>query len=1716
MKAFLTGSLAVTLAVWICLCALSDPAHGAPKKFISLNVAICDDYPPFCTLDDKGRARGWLVDIWRLWSEKTGIKVEFVSAPYGETLRMVGDGRADIHGGLVREPYMIKWLNFSKPLFTFNTSLFYLKKGGPVAPSELTGKDVAVLKDSFFIGLLTQKHPDIAFRQIAAPEQLARALDQGEVRAVAAEAISFQALLTQMGLSEKIIKGATPFSKDPLLAGVAKDRPTLLGQVNKGLAAISPKEILTIKNRQFPRYLAKDETEVTLSQAERKWLTERKTPVVVGAETDWPPFDFVLSGNPTGYSNDLLRLAAQKVGLRLKFVYGLTWAELLKDFRAKKIDILPAIYKTAEREREFALSNYYAANPSVLVVHEKTPDIRRLEDLAGKKLAIVEDFSISRVITKGHREIKTVKADNVLDGLKAVSLGKADAFIGSLGVITYLLGENVIPSLKIVDEVSLEKPEATRLHMATLKDQSILRDILQKGLNAISREDIQALKFRWLPIKALKADSAPRFTLSAQEKKWLAQHPKISIGVMNAWPPITFLSASGKPSGIDIGYLKLLSERLGDIFEIVPGPFKTNLAKARDKKIDAIMDVTPKPERKKYLNFTRPYLNIPHVIVARKESPYYEKEEDLKGKTLALEKGFGAVKAFKKKYPGQIKIVEYPNTAMALDVVSRGRADAYVGNRAVASWIINKELISNLQIQGRRDSVGSVLTIGVRKDWPQLAAIIDRALGDLTTREVKNTRQQWVELKDQGISQTQLTAKEKAFLKDHKKIRLGVHPTWVPFEYFDGQGDYAGICSDYIRILSRQLNIELSPVKGLTWNQMLDEAKAKRVDAVSSIVHTKEREEYLNFTKPYFKAPLVIITRDDAPIVSGLASLKGKTIALGKGYAVQQFIAKERPELRLKLTDNMTEAFRMVADGEAMAAVGTVASLEFVKRKEGIKNLKVAATSPYTYKISIGVRKDWPELVSILDKFLPGFDEKEKALIYEKWLKIRVVRQLDWGDVARVGGLAALVFALILAVVIAWNRRIAGEVAERKKAEERFTSMAANVPGAIFQLHVPFNGKRKYIYLNQQASEFFGAPAEVIINEERLLVIHQDDRKRLENNFQQAVEQEKSINFEGRILLPDGEIKWVRLNGFPTSAADGLIFNGFILDITERKLAEQENLANQRMVMAMSQAVEDALVMIDSNGKMLFWNPAAERLFGYNTEEAKGMSFHDMAAPEKYRNKIAVGLKHFAETGQGPVLGKTTEITARNCRGEEFPVEVTLSSFQLDEKWYAVGTVRDITERKAAEDALRRSQDEFRIIADYTYDWEGWHDAQGRLIWLNPAVERITGYSVEECKAMGDYPLPLIHPDDHQTWRDSLEHALDGKVSNDLPFRVVRRDGLQVWVAISWNPVFDDKGVFTGFRTSAHDFTERKEAENALKASENYMKKILGTALDGFWFIDNQGYTKDVNEAMCRILGRPRDQVVDRHIFDFYDKENLQILKEQLALREKQKETAYEISISRPDGVLIPCLFNATPFLDDSGRKTGSFAMVADISAQKKAELSVRENKQRLDLALEGGNLGIWDADLQASQILVDRRWAELMEVDLEELEDPYRFWRDAVHQDDRRMMDEMMDKYRRGGRDNYEVTYRVVLGSGELRWQVSKGKAVEYDDNGLVTRMVGTIMDVTVQKKAEEELRRNLGELERFSRLMVGREEMMISLKEEINELLKVGGLPKKYKIAN
>jgi hypothetical protein len=154
---------------------------------------------------------------------------------------------------------------------------------------------------------------------------------------------------------------------------------------------------------------------------------------------------------------------------------------------------------------------------------------------------------------------------------------------------------------------------------------------------------------------------------------------------------------------------------------------------------------------------------------------------------------------------------------------------------------------------------------------------------------------------------------------------------------------------------------------------------------------------------------------------------------------------------------------------------------------------------------------------------------------------------------------------------------------------------------------------------------------------------------------------------------------------------------------------------------------------------------------------------------------------------------------------------------------------RSLSRRSEQSGQAQTSPDDrsFRAVADYTADWESWHAPDGRLIWVNRAVERLTGYSVMECLAMSDYPLPLIVAEDRERIADLFKSALNRTSGEQVEFRSLHRTGATRWMSLSWQPMYQDDGAYLGLRTSVRDVTDRHKLREELRLHAEHLEQLV-------------------------------------------------------------------------------------------------------------------------------------------------------------------------------------------------------------------------------------------------------------------------------------------------
>ena len=228
------------------------------------------------------------------------------------------------------------------------------------------------------------------------------------------------------------------------------------------------------------------------------------------------------------------------------------------------------------------------------------------------------------------------------------------------------------------------------------------------------------------------------------------------------------------------------------------------------------------------------------------------------------------------------------------------------------------------------------------------------------------------------LAAIRLTADEREWLARHRDIRLGVDVARPPFEYVDEKGAYTGISAEFIAAAAKRLGITVVPQTGMKWTEAMEKVKVGDIDVIPKVTPSAAREKFLIFTKPYTTYPSVIVTRKDR-LAGGLDDLRGLKVGVNKGQIIESNLERDHPELSLVPYPDIEAGLRALATGECDAFIDNLGAVAYTIETVGLANLRIAASTPYTHDLAIGVRKDWPLLASALDKALDSITDQRKV-----------------------------------------------------------------------------------------------------------------------------------------------------------------------------------------------------------------------------------------------------------------------------------------------------------------------------------------------------------------------------------------------------------------------------------------------------------------------------------------------------------------------------------------------------------------------------------------------------------------------------------------------------------------------------------------------------------------------------------------------------------------
>jgi len=514
---------------------------------------------------------------------------------------------------------------------------------------------------------------------------------------------------------------------------------------------------------------------------------------------------------------------------------------------------------------------------------------------------------------------------------------------------------------------------------------------------------------------------------------------------------------------------------------------------------------------------------------------------------------------------------------------------------------------------------------------------------------------------------------------------------------------------------------------------------------------------------------------------------------------------------------------------------------------------------------------DKKELFPLLKKYV---QQKIKKLLTEKKSAISETIEFRFKDKAGSWHSMQSTINIVGKQLLSVTR----DISESKRAAEALRKSEAMLSKSQEIAHIgswelDLNTNR--LTWSSEVYRIFGLkPNEFEVSYEAFLeAVHPDDRAKVDAAYSDSVQAGKdSFEIEHRVIQNNtDEIRYLHEKCVHIRDAAGSIIRsiGMVQDITEHKWAEEQLVNSEEKLKIIFEFAPDALYISDLSGTFLDGNKTAEKLLGYKKEELIGKNFTKL-------NLLQLkDLPRAAKSLAKNLLGQSTgpeEFTLNRKDGSTVPVEIRTYPVKIKNKTVAIGIAREITARKQAEEAVRKSEQKYRLLTTNTLDTVWTTDTEFNMTFVNSAIFNFLGYTPEEF--LGLNPSVFTPPEGLKTIQSAAEQLISKYKEEEISqvkfeLQQIRKDGSIIDVEIRSNLLLDGEGSFIGFQGRSVDITERKLVEKKLLENENKMRSIVeGTPNLFFYTQDLNADLTYISPAVERITGRSiKDWLAQRDWF---------------------------------------------------------------------------------------------------------------------------------------------------------------------------------------------------------------------------------------------------------
>ena len=476
-----------------------------------------------------------------------------------------------------------------------------------------------------------------------------------------------------------------------------------------------------------------NKNKIHFTQVELDYLNNHKI-ITIANEMDWAPFDYNEFGKATGMSIEYIQLLLHKLGINYNFVNGYTWPELLQQFKEHKIDVMPAFYRSKDRESFTNFTTPYHQGKLALY----TLKGNKLTNFKDKKIGTEASDASLKMINKYFSSSIIVKSTSSNILFQNLLQKKVDAIICNPLLIKHYMSDKEEIKIEAIRTLDLTQKEhqLISLYIGVNKQEPLLYSLLQKAINTLTEKEIKDLQEKWI-----KKTNYKILTLTSNEKEYL-KNKQITMCIDPEWMPFEGFE-NNKHTGISADFFKKIQSYIDSNIQVIKtDSWAESIELAKNRKCDILSLAMPTPSRQKYMNFTTPYLKMPLVLATGVNVPFINDFLLLKDKRIGITKDYAFSEILKRKYPNLI-LVDVQNIHDGLNKVKQGELFGFIGTIASISYVFQTDFIGELKVTGKFDEKWE-LGIAVRNDDNLLFSILQKAVNRLDKESKREILNKWI------------------------------------------------------------------------------------------------------------------------------------------------------------------------------------------------------------------------------------------------------------------------------------------------------------------------------------------------------------------------------------------------------------------------------------------------------------------------------------------------------------------------------------------------------------------------------------------------------------------------------------------------------------------------------------------------------------------------------------------------------------------------------------------------------------------------------------------------------------------------------------------------------------------------------------------------------------------------------------------------------------